>query len=233
MNDWRKCDVPSLDPNRLASAPCDAGAVVVCIASLRPNGAIGYGRRAHRQAARATTPAVDSQPHTSETTAQQDFSYADLRGLDLLRPSLSERLAGLSFSQAYTSPAYQNGEDLFTAVLGEVRLTGARLDRVDLHGAYLSKANLRAASLRGTDLRRAVLNQAVLVGADLRNANLARARLFAADLRNADLSGADLTGANLRDADLRGARLSGARLAGAILIGARTGIGDANPRPPK
>ena len=164
---------------------------------------------------------------------QQDFSYADLRGLDLLRPSLSERLAGLSFSQAYTSPAYQNGEDLFTAVLGEVRLTGARLDRVDLHGAYLSKANLRAASLRGTDLRRAVLNQAVLVGADLRNANLARARLFAADLRNADLSGADLTGANLRDADLRGARLSGARLAGAILIGARTGIGDANPRPPK
>ena len=141
---------------------------------------------------------------------KHDLSYADLRGLQLLRPNLVERLAGLSFNEAYTSPDYQNAKHLFTANLEEVCLEGGRLDRIDLHGAYLVKANLQAASLRGTNLSQTVLNEVNLVGADLSDANLRGAKLYHADLRNANLSGADLSGANLRGANLRGAILPGA-----------------------
>ena len=156
---------------------------------------------------------------------RHDFSYADVRGLTLLRPNLAERLAGLSFNEAYTNADYQSAKNLFTANLGKVRLKGARLDRVDLHGAYLAKANLSAASLHGTNLSKSILNEVNLAGADLSHANLRGAKLYRADLRNANLFGADLTGANLRGADLRGAELSGAKLAGTILTGEQIDAG--------
>ena len=157
----------------------------------------------------------------SQLICEHDFAFADLRGLELLRPNLSERLAGLSFNESYSSSDYQSGKDVFTANLGQVRLQGARLDGVDLHGVYMAKANLRNASLRGTNLREAILNQTVLSGADLSDADLSHARLSGADLRDANLSGADLSGANLRNADLRDANLSGTDLSRADLRGAR------------
>jgi uncharacterized protein YjbI with pentapeptide repeats len=83
--------------------------------------------------------------------------------------------------------------------------------RLDLSGAYLSKANLS-----GADLIRADLS-----GANLSEADLCEAKLTQANLREADLSGADLSCAYLSGARLYEAKLSGAKLMGADLTGAK------------
>ena len=46
---------------------------------------------------------------------KHNFSHEDLRGFQLLRPNLVERLAGLSFNEAYNNPDYQNVKHLFSA----------------------------------------------------------------------------------------------------------------------
>jgi uncharacterized protein YjbI with pentapeptide repeats len=140
-----------------------------------------------------------------------DFSGADLRNRRLLRPNLAERMAGLSFDEFYTSDDYQNGKDIFTADLSQVKLNDAILDKVDLHGACLVSASLRRVQMRGTNLRNGVLNRANLEEADLSNADLRGVRLSGANLRGVNLSGADMRGVNLSQADLSGANLNGAK----------------------
>lgn len=118
-------------------------------------------------------------------------------------------------------------------------LSGARLDRMNLHGYDLSWANLWQAQLRSTDLTRADLSYAQMRGADLSGADLScsqvrfailsRAKLIGTTLRDADLRGtslrrailhrADLTGAILRHASLAEGDLQGARLNGAEVYG--------------
>ena len=66
------------------------------------------------------------------------------------------------------------------------------LERANLSGAYLGRANLEGANLEGANLIEADLGGANLSGANLEGANLTEA-----DLRRANLSGANLTGANL------------------------------------
>lgn len=114
-------------------------------------------------------------------------------------------------------------------------LSGGRLDRMDLRGFDLSRANLWQARLRHADLRRADLSYAQMRGADLSGADLShsqvrfailsRARLVGTILRDADLRGASLRRATLRRADLtraiiRHASLAEADLDGATLTGA-------------
>jgi len=91
-------------------------------------------------------------------------------------------------------------------------LTGVKLRRARLIGAFLHNANLSAAHLRGANLTYTCLTCADLHGADLTGANLSGANLYFANLSGANLTGAKLTGANLRDAHLRGANLRDANL---------------------
>ena len=125
--------------------------------------------------------------------ARLHLEGADLRGVNLTRPGLADRLNAASFSAAYASGEYLSGRGVFTASLVGARLSQAKLDRADLHGANLQEADLR--------------------GASLRQANLAHAVLNGADLRGADLRGARLEGARLKGARLKGARLDGIQLA--------------------
>ena len=156
-----------------------------------------------------------------EKLRRLDFSGADLRNRRLLRPNLAERLAGLSFDEFYTSEDYQNGKDVFTADLSQVKLNDAICDKVDLHGACLVTASLCRVRMRGTNLRNGVLNRADLEKADLSNADLRGVRLSGASLRGANLSGADMRGANLSQADLSGANLQGIKHLDATLGKAR------------
>jgi len=156
-----------------------------------------------------------------EELRRLDFSGADLRNRRLLRPNLAERLAGLSFDEFYTSDDYQNGKDVFTADLSQVKLNDAIFDKVDLHGVCLVNASLCRVRMRGTNLRNGVLNRANLEKADLSNADLCGVRLSGASLRGANLSGADMRGANLSQADLSGANLQGIKHLDATLGKAR------------
>lgn len=156
-----------------------------------------------------------------EKLRRLDFSGADLRNRRLLRPNLAERLAGLSFDEFYTSEDYQNGKDVFTADLSQVKLNDAIFDKVDLHGACLVNASLCRVRMRGTNLRNGVLNRANLEKADLSNADLCGVRLSGASLRGANLFGADVRGANLSQADFSGANLQGAKHLGSTLGKAR------------
>lgn len=156
-----------------------------------------------------------------EELRRLDFSGADLRNRRLLRPNLAERLAGLSFDEFYTSDDYQNGKDVFTADLSQVKLNDAIFDKVDLHGVCLVNASLCRVRMRGTNLRNGVLNRADLEKADLSNADLRGVRLSGASLRGANLSGADMRGANLSQADLSGANLQGIKHLDATLGKAR------------
>jgi uncharacterized protein YjbI with pentapeptide repeats len=97
------------------------------------------------------------------------------------------------------------------------------LNRADLGGAYVARADLSRASLSGAILRQAYLEVADLSGADLSRADLQGAVLVGANLedaslREAKLSGADLTGANLSRAQVNAEQLSrAASLRGATL----------------
>jgi uncharacterized protein YjbI with pentapeptide repeats len=67
-------------------------------------------------------------------------------------------------------------------------LINAKLWRANLEGAYLSEADLRGANLRETLLRSAVLDRAQVGHAVLVSANATGANFSGADLRDADLS---------------------------------------------
>ena len=146
------------------------------------------------------------------------------------------------------------GARLTGAVLTDVSMEAARLDRTDLTGALrtpdaASKARAEALLESLKDAMAwaesgGVLGQpAILDGEDLRSLGdrLRGFRLPAVsapgacfvgmDLRDTGFQGANLTGADLRCADLRGADLRGARLSGAILSKADLGGASLAPLP--
>jgi Pentapeptide repeats (8 copies) len=96
----------------------------------------------------------------------------------------------------------------------------ARMGRIDLAGASLTRAFLFRADLTGANLVDVDFTGAVLAGADLTDAHLDHANLFAADLTGAVLEEADLTGVSLDGDKLNGASLAGANLTEASLHGA-------------
>lgn len=114
-------------------------------------------------------------------------------------PDLSEEdLAGWQLIGADLSQADLRGANLRWIELSEAKLAEARLNSVDLLGAFLD----------GSDLRKADLGGAHLYGTSLRGANLEEAGLSGALLSSADLSGStmrrcQLLSTHLVDLDLR------------------------------
>jgi uncharacterized protein YjbI with pentapeptide repeats len=94
----------------------------------------------------------------------------------------------------------------------EISLSGANLQQIDLHDAWLPDINLKGAYISGgklsqTNLKRANLIEAKLNSTNLTGANLTEAKLTGADLNRANLTDANLTGADLNNADLNSAKL--------------------------
>lgn len=92
--------------------------------------------------------------------------------------------------------------NLYQINLNRVNLGGAHLIRADFREAYLIGANFNAAYLREADLKGVDLSHAYLIGADLRGVDFRGANLLGANLTHADLGGANLGGANLSQTDL-------------------------------
>jgi uncharacterized protein YjbI with pentapeptide repeats len=107
--------------------------------------------------------------------------------------------------------------DLSGAFLSRANLAGADLSYDDLRGADLTGCNLRQSDLAGANLSSAHLSRSNLTRATLTKAimagcSLVRSDLSSSFLEKADLTGADLSFCNLGYTDLEGADLSGANL---------------------
>ena len=129
------------------------------------------------------------------------------------------KLRGAVLENMNLREAIMNKANLGGANLQGVNLEGANLERANLQGANLQGANLSGANLEGVRLQGANLKGASLNGVNLQGVNLQGANLEKACI-GGSLSGARLYGANLKQADLRGVDLRVADLERAILIGA-------------
>lgn len=108
-----------------------------------------------------------------------------------------------------------------------LKVSGARLPRIDWSGVSLGRleargANFSGAKLAGVRIPNAFLGNANLAGADvtgaeLRGAHLSGANLHSASFRRATLPDAHLLGVDAQHAAFDGANLDGARLKGARL----------------
>ena len=136
-----------------------------------------------------------------------DFSYADLRGMEIWG------------WDADLSRAQFQGANLSGASIASI--TGPKLSRALFEGA-----NLSGAYLVGADLYLAELEEAILPNANLGRAHLISTKLMGADLTctnlaSADLSGAHLGGPNIPPGDIVmiafGPESAGANLSGAYL----------------
>lgn len=91
--------------------------------------------------------------------------------------------------------------------INRIDLSGALLVKANLKGGHLSKADLEGANLEGANLICTTLTQASLRGAILMGADLKLAFLYRADLSEANLFEANLKRTNLERANLDGANL--------------------------
>lgn len=142
--------------------------------------------------------------------------YADLTEASLSTP-LPRGTAWTDENVAKISGARLNEMNLRYARAYRAFLVNAKLWRANLEGIYLSEADLRGANLRETLLRsgvfdRALLSHAVLVSANATGANFAAADLRFSDLsygifENTVLSNARVSGASLYAVNLRNSQL--------------------------
>jgi uncharacterized protein YjbI with pentapeptide repeats len=142
--------------------------------------------------------------------------YADLTEASLSTP-LPKGTPWTEENLEKISGARLNEMNLRYARAYRAFLVNAKLWRANLEGIYLSEADLRGANLRETLLRsgifdRALLSHAVLVSANATGANFAASDLRFADLsygvfENVVLSNARASGASLYAVDLRNAQL--------------------------
>jgi uncharacterized protein YjbI with pentapeptide repeats len=102
---------------------------------------------------------------------------------------------------------WRRDNPLLIPILNRADLSGRDLRRADFSATYFVRANLDK-----TDLRRASFYGAELVGAQLRGADLQGARLRGARFHAADLRDAKLQGADLYRVDFIGTQLAGAQL---------------------
>lgn len=114
--------------------------------------------------------------------------------------------------------AAKAGENLWRRDFTRADLRGAKLDELNLSGAFLEGADLSGASLRSCELSDVVFARANLEDADLSSASLQRANLAEANLKGTQLSNARLAEANLMRAKLVTADFSGAGLASVMLF---------------
>jgi len=142
--------------------------------------------------------------------------YADLTEASLSTP-LPKGIPWTDENVAKISGARLNEMNLRYARAYRAFLVNAKLWRANLEGGYFSEGDLRGANLRETLLRfgifdRARLDHAVLVSANATGANFAAADLRFSDLsygtfESAVLSNARASGASFYAADLRNAQL--------------------------
>ncbi len=97
-------------------------------------------------------------------------------------------------------------------------LVNAKLWRANLEGTYLSEADLRGANLREALLRSAVMDRVQATRAVMVSANAREANFSAADLRFSDLSYGTFENAVLSNARLNGASLYAVNLRNAQLL---------------
>jgi len=154
---------------------------------------------------------------TKNRSARPDLSSADLREASLRSANLNHAiLRDVDLTGANLERSYLEAADLRGACLRNAHLFDAVLERADLGATDLTESQLWRCHLAGARLR-----DACLVEADLRQADLGGADLRGADLRGANLEGAQLFRTDLRRANLEGAILNGAQLWETALAGAR------------
>jgi uncharacterized protein YjbI with pentapeptide repeats len=148
-----------------------------------------------------------------------DLFDVDLRNVNLSQASLYQTiLSGANLSQANLSHS-----NLFDAKLEWVNLRGAWLDRATkIENKWRLVWDIVNRSVVHLNLSQTNLTEADLSGANLELTNLQASNLWRADLSKANLQGANLKGANLAGTilwgtDLRGVELSQANLRGAWL----------------
>ena len=91
---------------------------------------------------------------------------------------------------------FESGTEFESWNLERVDLSGAVLERANLYDARLGGANFTDANLTDANLKMADLEGAIFVGAILEGASFGRA-----DLADVNLTGANLNGAKLKKAD--------------------------------
>ena len=112
--------------------------------------------------------------------------------------------------------------DLYGVNLQKANLEFAKLQKsillgVNLQEARLERANLRGANIGSADLRKADLSRANLQKTDLKFAKLQESILYAAKLRESDLLSANFQRADLRHANLQETNLDDVKLGGTLL----------------
>ncbi|WCD91194.1 Secreted effector protein PipB2 (plasmid) [Streptomyces xanthophaeus] len=176
---------------------------------------------------RAAVDVLASRPAEKDGRARIDWTFTDLRGLELktrrfsLTVDRDEKAPNLNFKGANLTEADLRhsilvGLDMNGAFLRHTNLSYATVGDIGLIDAYMSHAVMEGmTALNGTIMYCArmadvVANDAKFVGTDL-----AATDLTAAELKNADLRGASLAGSNLTNAKLNKANLEGAHLGSA------------------
>lgn len=133
--------------------------------------------------------------------------------------SLSYQLEDRSTSENF-KPEFVFGRsrlDLSGAFLSRAKLAGADLSYDDLSGTDLTACNLRQARLAGANLNMAHLSRANLTRATFTKASMAGCSLVRSDISSSNLEMAQLKGANLSFSNLSYANLEGADLSGSNL----------------
>jgi uncharacterized protein YjbI with pentapeptide repeats len=143
--------------------------------------------------------------------------YADLTEASLSTP-LPKGTPWTEENLAKISGARLNEMNLRYARAYRAFLVNAKLWRANLEGIYLSEADLRGANLRETLVRSGVLDRALLSHAVLVSANASGAIFASSDLRFADLSYGTFEGAVLSNARASGASLYAVDLRNAQLL---------------
>lgn len=133
--------------------------------------------------------------------------------------SLSYQLGDRSTSEDF-EPEFIYGRsrlDLSGAFLSRARLAGVDLSFDDLNGTDLTACNLRQARLTGANLSMAHLSRANLTRATFAHASMAGCSMVRSDVSSSDLQMAQLKGANLSYSNMSYTNLEGADLSSSNL----------------
>ncbi len=138
---------------------------------------------------------------------------ADLRGQNLSGLPLAET----DFTMALLTGAKLERADLHYAVFDLGSIVDANLRNAMLYGASIQDCATTGAHFDGAVLTASRVEEAALDGCSFRDAVLPHVNLRGASLQSCDLTGAVLSGAWLESAALSRSRLAGANLTGAYL----------------
>lgn len=146
---------------------------------------------------------------TNDHPAQYSTPRADIQmAIKILGRRGPDRIK----QEASLDPPYRldlRGADLAVVDFSGGKFGPARLDRANLHSAWLDNTSFSGANFSSAILTEAWLEEADLSGARLEEATVSGAWLVGVNLRGAEMNGAELRGAKLRNANLLGAELDG------------------------